>query len=235
MGVNLFFDFDMTLGYRILMWKDTVRELLLEEGEVVSVDNIRKFSELRWYPWSMPELTHSEFFQGEKWWDYLEKYLYQSLLTLTSEDRAYNVSKRFGERYIDLKYWNVFPDTLPTLFKLKEQGYPMYILSNHVPEAKSIIASLGISKFIDKIFISADMGVEKPNPLIYRKALEVASPNDINIMIGDNDEADVEGAVNGGFDYAILVRKPNEIGHKYYARYLKDILPIVEEIRNENR
>ena len=37
MAVNIYFDFDMTLAYRIMMWTDTVRELLLEELSLIHI------------------------------------------------------------------------------------------------------------------------------------------------------------------------------------------------------
>ena len=58
MNINIYFDFDMTLGYRIMMWRDTVRELLLEEGVVADAGGIRIFSDGKGSPWSLPSLTH---------------------------------------------------------------------------------------------------------------------------------------------------------------------------------
>lgn len=235
MNVNLFFDFDMTLGYRIMMWRDTVRELLLEEGVVVSVDDIRSFSDGRGYPWSLPHLTHEEFLQGKSWWANTEEFLLESLLMITDSKRAERAAARFRAKYIDMKYWGIFPDTIPTLAQLKSKGYKLYILSNHVPEATNIIKNLGISDYMEHIFISADIGAEKPNPLIYHKALSITDEGDYNIMIGDNYEADIEGALNGGFHNAILVRKKNEYNYPLYCRYLEDIDPIIEGVKNENR
>jgi len=225
----------MTLGYRILMWRDTVRELLLEEGAVVQIDEIKKFSDGKGYPWSFPMMTHEEFFQGKSWWQNTEEFIYEGLLMIVDKERAERVSKKFRDRYTDIKYWGIFPDTVPTLKSLKDKGYKLFILSNHVPEAKEIIGKLGIAEFFDKIFISAEMGVEKPNPQIYKKALENTNSGDINIMIGDNYEADIEGALSGGFNFAIMVRKLNDTGFKRYSRYLEGIIPLIKEIESEAR
>lgn len=53
MAVNIYFDFDMTLAYRIMMWTDTVRELLLEECVVVKREDIRPFYTFNGYPWNL--------------------------------------------------------------------------------------------------------------------------------------------------------------------------------------
>ncbi|MGI6701770.1 MAG: HAD family hydrolase [Christensenellales bacterium] len=229
--VNVFFDFDMTLGFRILMWRDTVRELLLEQGVVVSVDEIRNFYEGKGYPWSRPMLTHQEFFNGKGWWDNTRDFIYDSLLDLCDIKRARAVADNFRERYIDIRYWKVFPDTVPTLKALKSQGYNLYILSNHVPEAHDIINSLGIGEYFVKMFISADIGAEKPNPMIYHRALE--GLDGINIMVGDNYEADISGALQNGFDGAVLVRKPNTNNLRRYSKYLDGVILIIQEVINE--
>lgn len=180
-------------------------------------------------------MTHEEFFLGKDWWVNTEEFIYEGLLRLVDSSKAINVSKKFRSRYIDMNYWGIFPDTIPTLIKLKDKGYRLFILSNHVPEAKEIISNLGISEYMERIFISADMGVEKPNPVIYQMALSNHSPEDINIMIGDNYEADIEGALNGGFKYAIMVRKENEYNYKSYTRFLDGVIDIIEDIIDENR
>lgn len=233
--IILYFDFDMTLGYRIMMWRDTVRELLLEEGVIIHSDEIRSFSDGKGYPWSFPLMTHEEFFAGKDWWLNTEEFIYEGLLTHTDSERAMRVSKKFRSRYINLFYWRLFPDTVSTLELLNSKGYTMNILSNHVPEAKNIIEKLGISRYFDKIFISADMGVEKPNPIIYQMALSHTTKDALKIMIGDSYEADIIGALNNGFDNAIMVRKPNTNKYMHYTRFFDGIDAIIEEIINENR
>ncbi len=235
MNINIYFDFDMTLGYRIMMWRDTVRELLLEEGVVADAGGIRSFSDGKGYPWSLPSLTHEEFFGGKDWWKNTEEFIYEGLLPLVDKERAQRVSKKFRARYTDMEYWGVFPDTVPLLKRLKVKGYKLYILSNHVPEATDIINNLGIGQYFDKIFISADMGVEKPHPLIYKKALEHTGAEDINIMIGDNFDADISGALSSGFQYAVMVRKENTSDYPYYSRYFEGLDEIIERFVSENR
>ena len=59
----------------------------------------------------------------------------------------------------------------------------------------------GLSKYFDKIITSEDAGVKKPNPIIFNFALDLAQATaKESIMIGDNWEADVMGAINNGID-----------------------------------
>ncbi len=212
-----------------MMWRDTVRQLLLETGAFVYADEIKSFSDGRGYPWSMPELTHEEFFEGRGWWENTEIFIYENLLEMVGAERAEYAARHYRERYLDLKYWGVFPDTVPVLKSLRDKGYMLYILSNHVPEARDLIHSLKIDVYFEKMYLSAEIGAEKPHPLIYKRALQ-GKEGDINIMVGDNYEADIEGALKNGFRGAIMVRKPRENEYPYYSRYLTGVEPLIGDI-----
>jgi putative hydrolase of the HAD superfamily len=68
-------------------------------------------------------------------------------------------------------------------------------------------------------------GVKKPNPIIFDHALKVANakPNE-SIMIGDNYEADILGALNVGYD-AILFNYNNQ-NTENDIKQVKDLLEI---------
>lgn len=80
--------------------------------------------------------------------------------------------------------------------------YRMYILSNGFAELQSRkMQSAGIENFFDGVILSEDIGVNKPNPLIFHHALQVAGVDASEVlMIGDNLEADIEGASRVGID-----------------------------------
>ena len=67
------------------------------------------------------------------------------------------------------------------------------ILSNHVPELRSIVDGVGLGSLIDQVYTSAVTGYEKPNPESYRIALGSDPPEEC-FMVGDNVDADVLGA-----------------------------------------
>lgn len=236
MAVNIYFDFDMTIAYRIMMWTDTVRELLLEECVVVKKEEIKPFYTFNGYPWNCPELSHEEFLKGKSWWQNSKDFLIEGLIerNLTDYETAKRVADRFPERFADIRYWRVLKDSVPAINELKELGYTVNILSNHVPEARDIIDSLGLTPLFDRIVLSAEVGYEKPNPKIFAYALQ-GRENDINIMVGDNYKADIEGAINAGMK-AILVREKNVHGYRYYLPDLKRLTSMIQEvINNETR
>ena len=86
--------------------------------------------------------------------------------------------------------------------KLKS-GIPharIFIASNGATvNAKGRIASTGLDRYIDGLFISEDMGVTKPDPAFFDLCLEqVGEPRESCIMIGDSLTSDMLGAKNAG-------------------------------------
>ena len=236
MAINVFFDLDMTLVYRIIMWTGTVRELLLEECVYTDEKDIKPFWLDGGYPWCYPELSHEEFFKGEGFWEHIEKYIVTGLLerNITNEEIAVRVAKRFRDRFLEQSYWRVFSDTIPTIEKLRARGYGVHLISNNVPECRDILDFLGITDLFDSLTLSYEIGYEKPNRKIFEHALR-GHEKDINIMVGDNYTADIEGGL-GASMLAIMVRKPNTHNYKYYINDLSTLTDMIDEvITNEIR
>jgi putative hydrolase of the HAD superfamily len=90
--------------------------------------------------------------------------------------------------------------------------YQLHIITNGFKEAQQ--AKLNQSN-IDHYFLTVTnsemVGVKKPNPKIFHHALHMANATIVNsIMIGDNLEADILGALNIGMD-AICFNYHNEV------------------------
>ncbi len=78
----------------------------------------------------------------------------------------------------------------------------VYIASNGATiNAKGRMASTGLDKYIDYLFISEDMGVAKPDAAFFDLCLEkIAEPRSSCIMIGDSLSSDMLGAKNASID-----------------------------------
>ena len=74
----------------------------------------------------------------------------------------------------------------------------IYIASNGATlNAKGRIASTGLDRYIDGLFISEDMGVTKPDAAFFDICLEqIGEPKSSCIMIGDSLSSDMLGAKN---------------------------------------
>ena len=94
---------------------------------------------------------------------------------------------------------NLFEGTFEILEYLQKK-YKLHIITNGFEEIQTKkMEKSGIYKFFNEVITSESVGVKKPNPKVFEYALEKANTNaSSSIMIGDNIEADIQGAINCG-------------------------------------
>ncbi|GGG41982.1 YjjG family noncanonical pyrimidine nucleotidase [Bizionia arctica] len=96
---------------------------------------------------------------------------------------------------------HLFDDTLDILNYLKPK-YQLHIITNGFQEAQdSKLRNSNIHHFFQSVTDSEEVGVKKPNPIIFHHALnKVNAKPETSIMIGDNIEADILGALHIGME-----------------------------------
>ena len=91
---------------------------------------------------------------------------------------------------------------------LRERGYRMHMTSNgfHEVQYKKLDAC-GLRNYFDTIILSEDAGANKPSKQFFEYALQrsEASPTK-TLMIGDNLQTDILGALNAGLDAMLFNR-----------------------------
>ena len=103
-------------------------------------------------------------------------------------------------------------NVLDYLFK----KYTLHIITNGFTEVQNTkIINSNLKKYFTCIIDSETVGVKKPHSKIFQYAYDVSKATNKNqcLMIGDNYEADVMGAINNGFK-AIHLNSNNENLHK---------------------
>jgi putative hydrolase of the HAD superfamily len=80
--------------------------------------------------------------------------------------------------------------------------YKLHIITNGFKEIQQgKLNNANIDKYFVTVTNSEMVGVKKPNPKIFKHALNMAMAKEENsIMIGDNYEVDILGALNIGLD-----------------------------------
>ncbi len=112
-----------------------------------------------------------------------------------SDDLIHHLSKVYINNLPN--YNQLFEGAIDVLNYL-EPKYEMHIITNGFDEIQELkLERSGIKKYFDKVITSESVGVKKPNPRIFDFALQSANAlAEHSIMIGDNLEADVHGALN---------------------------------------
>jgi putative hydrolase of the HAD superfamily len=75
-----------------------------------------------------------------------------------------------------------------------------------------ILQNLGISKYFDHVFISSELGADKPDPQIFRRALEIIHLDANEVLeVGDDPERDWKAAKAAGLSIFRLDRPNNSL------------------------
>ena len=109
------------------------------------------------------------------------------------------------------KYFEVFPGAFDALARLKAAGMKLGIVTNGFSEThREKIALLQIGEFFDAIFIADEVGMVKPDPLLFAHACTtLGSAPARSAMVGDRYDRDVRGALDAGL-FAVWLNVRNE-------------------------
>ena len=151
-------------------------------------------------------------------------------------------SEEFGEEYLEqmIVERELEPGAKEVLETLKERGCKIAVISNGFKEVQyRKLRNSGIIQYIDTFFISEEVGVHKPSPILYRMALEsLCGEENYNnkerrakikseaLMVGDDFTNDIEGAQVFGIDqfYYNPKHKPCDGGPTYESDSLLDLI-----------
>ncbi|HVR47883.1 MAG TPA: HAD family hydrolase [Candidatus Binatia bacterium] len=120
---------------------------------------------------------------------------------------------RSAERYNDYrrKYFTLFPGAVELLRALRERGVKLGIVTNGLSEThREKIALLQIGEYFDAIFLSDEVGMVKPDPLLFAHACRTLGGAPAHgAMVGDRYDRDVRGAMDAGL-YTIWLNVRDE-------------------------
>jgi len=112
------------------------------------------------------------------------------------------------------------------ILKYLANKYTLHIITNGFNDVQHLkLKNSGIKKHFSTITTSEEIGVKKPNPLIFISALKKANVEaSSSIMIGDTFEADILGAENVGMETMYYNYRKESIPQKYtIVNHLLDI------------
>ncbi|MEP7016379.1 MAG: HAD-IA family hydrolase [Verrucomicrobiota bacterium] len=152
------------------------------------------------------------------WWrDLVDLVLDQAAPSLNPLDRD-NFFEVAYEHFAEAGVWELYPEVADVLKQL-HQRFQLAVVSNFDGRLRMILEHLGISKFFSHIFVSSEIGADKPDPEIFRRALKFMNlePNEV-LHAGDDPERDWKAASAAGLPIFPLDRQKNS---------LRDLLPLL--------
>ncbi len=139
---------------------------------------------------------HSSEEAERKWWRE----------TVLSVFKGFQTPKPFEDffkalyvRFSSKEPWQLFPDVLGTLKKLRGMNKELAVVSNWDSRLFNVLKELGIHSYFRTVIISAKAGATKPHAAIFNQLKRELSLEAGQILhVGDDYECDVEGAQAAG-------------------------------------
>lgn len=117
---------------------------------------------------------------------------------------APDIRRRLMDLYMTI---DAYPDAVSTLETLKKRGYPCAILSNGSPAMlEAATAHSGLEALLDNVLSVDELGVYKPDPRVYRLAVERLGVEPEAICFVTANAWDCAGAAHFGFRVAHVNR-----------------------------
>jgi putative hydrolase of the HAD superfamily len=209
----IFFDAGETLVYPHPSFAELFSEVLRREGQIVDPAAVqetvsiysKRFADASRAEETPPRLWSTSKERSRTFW--LE--VYGNFLTdVGVKDRVADLAERLYEAFSDLANYRLHGDAVPTLDRLQARGYALGVISNFEEWLERLLESLGMTPYFPVRVISGIEGVEKPDPEIFRIALERAavSPAE-SVYVGDHPYFDIAAARQAGLFPVLIDRR----------------------------
>lgn len=223
---HLFFDLDHTLWDFDSNAKDTLTDLYKQfdlDNRVAAPfeEFYRKYlyhNEILWNNYHEGKITADEL----KW-----KRMWRTLLDFKIGDEP--LAKELSASFLELlpTKKNLFPHTFEILDYLAAKNYQLHLITNGFEKTQwSKLNNSGLAKYFTHVITSEGSNSLKPQKEIFEFAMNTAGTGvKESIMIGDNLEADIQGAMNAGMDTIFVnhINTTTVIKPTYIIHHLKEL------------
>lgn len=223
---HLFFDLDHTLWDFDTNAKNALEDIYIEfelQEKVTPVfdDFYKKYiyhNEILWDKYQKGAISADEL----KW-----RRMWRTLLDFKIGDEP--LSKDLSMRFLDIlpTKKELFPYTNEILHYLTGKNYQVHLITNGFEKTQwSKIRNSGLDKYINHVITSEGSNSLKPKKEIFEFALQKTKASlHESIMIGDNLDADIQGAMNAGMDTVFVnhINATTDIKPTYIITHLDQL------------
>jgi putative hydrolase of the HAD superfamily len=148
-----------------------------------------------------------------------DKDWWRELVDLVLNDVAPSLNELDRDNFFEIAYehfaeagvWAAYPEVMEVLEKL-ELRFELAVVSNFDGRLRMILEHLRISKFFKHVFVSSEIGADKPDPQIFQRALRFSGFDvDQVLHAGDDPERDWKAATVAGLSIFELDRTRNSL------------------------
>ena len=223
---HLFFDLDHTLWDFDANAKETLTDLysFFDLAEKINTPFNNFYPRYLYHNEILWDRYHKGFITSDelKW-----KRMWRTLLDfkIADEPLARELSAKFLEILPTKKL--LFPYTFEILEYLKGKDYVLHLITNGFEKTQwSKLINSGLNGYFTQVVTSEASNILKPKKEIFEFAMDKAKallPE--SIMIGDNLDADIQGAMNAGMDSVFVnhINAVTELKPTYTVTHLKEL------------
>ncbi len=228
----VFLDWDDTIGDWVNAAQQALQDIYatyhLEDLYATFEDYLEAYEPynlMLWGKYGQNEIT-KEYLQFERFYRPLMIQLEPTLRGRSKEE----IAKEIGVEFLRLtnRFFSLLPDADVVVHQLAAK-YPLTIISNGFGEVQYYkFAHSGLQDLFTHLLISEEVGINKPQPEIFRIALERNGVTaDEAVMIGDSYNSDIAGAKAAGIDQIWIHQGKTGETATYIVPTLKDVLKLL--------
>lgn len=141
--------------------------------------------------------------------------VYRRFLDALDISSSNGLTEILYREFTTIENYEAFGDVRPTLERLREGGYLLGVISNFEPWLDDLLVRLSLDGLLPVRVISGIEGVEKPDPSIFRLALErTGLPAEQVVYVGDIPAFDVEPSAALGMFPVLIDRRGRHPNHE---------------------
>lgn len=205
----IFFDLDDTLFDFSAASLISLRRLWLERPEInfvfdspeAFIDEYHIHNSLMWQLHERGEIS-ADFLKGERF--------RLTIFPDRKDEIALSISRQLNDRYLRmLGECEAVCDGVKELLEYLKGKILIGVLTNGFTEVQyRKIKTNGLDRFIQRMVISDEIGIQKPDPRLFRYAeLATGAVPENSVMVGDNPKNDIIGALDSGWKAIHYYRK----------------------------
>jgi HAD superfamily hydrolase (TIGR01549 family) len=139
----------------------------------------------------------------------------------TSETAMALTEMEIAEHLASFKLFDGVPGVID---RLRSGGHKLALVTNVSSPYLEPIMRLGVNKLVDHPVYSCKVGFRKPDPEIFRIAMETleVTPEE-TVMVGDNPRDDVEGAIAAGIKSVLIDAELDYPGADLIVPSIRDV------------